>query len=271
MIWGLRFFTEEFLPDGCPFVIGGGLIRDGLGGARPGDIDIWLPSNIRFTDCEVFRDHFLDSMVEGSECRIVFRGPDARGTLGYEAAVDAVAYSDVNNHWVMECDIPNAPKVNFMRSMTEWHDDSQEFFNGLMRAFDIDICMMFMGYAMGQEEPTHIIMPEHIVKWWDEGSFQGDRYDPRLNIIYWNASRWATTAKNRTEARISKMNSKYAFDLTLESIRLIETDDIIATPVTLKKAMDMRKFIYPFPTPEYQNEPEEDWFNGTEGAVLQAS
>lgn len=249
----LQRVTETILPSGCPFTIGGGLVRDALGGARPDDVDIWLPSNVTIEDCNAFQ-YWFQTQISGCECSIVFRGPGARGTMTLEESIAAVAYSDVNNHWVAECHIPGFPKVNFMRSMVPWTGDTQEFYNGLMRCFDLDICMMFIGFERGSKaESKYVIMPLHIVDACKrKARFANFTRTPSLNIIYWNALRMAHTAEQRTQGRIDKMNRKYQFNLTLDSIRLIETEDIIACPVKISQAVRWVDYIYAMPQPSYQ-------------------
>lgn len=246
--------TESFLPSGCPFTVGGGLIRDGFGGARPGDIDIWLPSNIAIPDCDAFRQHLIDRFDDPElDVRCIFRGPDAHGGMDFTTAMESVNYTDVNNHWVMEVNPVGAPKINFMRSMTLWQDDSQAFFNGLMRAFDLDVCMLFMAWEAGQDTTPYVVIPLHMAEWCLE-SFRGEQHVPRLNMVYWNKMRWDRTSERRTQGRIDKMNAKYEFNLNLQSIRLIETEDIIACPVKIKDMAVWRNYIFPSPTAAYMTE-----------------
>lgn len=240
--------TEQILPDGCPFVIGGGLARDALGGARPDDIDIWLPSNVSIEDCVLFRD-WLQTQLVGVETQIVFRGPGARGTLDLEASLAAVAYSDVNNHWVAECALPGYPKVNFMRTMVPWTGDTQAFFDTVMRSFDLDICMMFLAFDRGVYETKYIIMPLHVVNACEN---RGRRPEPGLNAIYWNRARMEQTSRERTNGRIEKLNRKYQFGMRLETIQLLETDQIVACPVKISKAVRWVDMIYAMPQPSYQ-------------------
>lgn len=265
----LRTLTETILPSGCPFVVGGGLIRDGFGGARPGDIDIWLPSNISNPDCDAFRHFLLERFDDFDlDCRVVFRGPDAHGGMDLELATAAVEYTDVNNHWVMEINREDIPKINFMRSMTPWRDDSQAFFNGLMRAFDLDICMLFMAWERGQDTTPYVIIPLHMAEWCKE-SFRGEQHVTRLNMVYWNKLRWDRTSEQRTEGRIRKMNSKYEFNLSLDNIRLIETEDIIACPVKVRDMAEWRGYIFPLPTAAYMTEEVTD--GEATGQVLQTA
>lgn len=261
--------TEAILPSGCPFVVGGGLIRDGFGGARPGDIDIWLPSNITLPDCDAFRQFCIDRFDDVElDARIVFRGPDAHGGMDLTLATAAVEYTDVNNHWVFEINSADAPKINFMRSMTPWADDSQAFFNGLMRAFDLDICMLFMAWERGEDVTPYVIIPLHMAGWCQE-SFRGERHVTRLNMIYWNKMRWDRTSEARTTGRINKMNSKYEFNMSIDNIRLIETEDIIACPVKVSDMAVWRGYIFPNPTAAFMDEEATD---GSEaGSLLQTA
>ncbi len=50
LITDIQMVIEPTLPQGCPFVIGGGLIRDAILGGRPSDIDVWLPCNLSMGD-----------------------------------------------------------------------------------------------------------------------------------------------------------------------------------------------------------------------------
>lgn len=252
MLGALRQATEGYLPDGCPFVIGGGLVRDGFGGARPGDIDIWLPSNISVDACEEFLEVITDSF-EGSSGAIVFRGPQANGGEWTEGTQNLADYSDVNNHWVIEVEIPDYPKVNFMRSMLQWTNDSQAFFNGLMRFFDIDICMMFLAYERGQSDTRYVIVPQHMVQWFAQ-SYRGETVPPRLNSIYWNRARMDMTSHDRTQARMDKMNAKYNFGMTMDTVRMIEQDSIVAYPVLIRNFAGWTNYIFPSVTPAYQTE-----------------
>lgn len=265
----LRTMTESILPSGCPFVVGGGLIRDGFGGARPGDIDIWLPSNITTPDCDAFRQFCIDRFDDVElDARVIFRGPDAHGGMDLADATAAVEYTDVNNHWVFEINTPYGPKVNFMRSMTPWVDDSQAFFNGLMRAFDLDICMLFMAWEQGQDQTPYVIIPLHMAEWC-KTSFFGERHVTRLNMVYWNKLRWDRTSERRTQGRIDKMNSKYEFNLSLDNIHLIETEDIIACPVKVSDMAVWRGYIFPMPTAAYKNEEAPD--ASETGSLLQTA
>lgn len=257
---------EEYLPDGCPFVLGGGLIRDAIGGARPGDIDVWLPSNTSLQDYEEFIEVFSDC-IPAAVSRCIFTGPNARGDrpMQFTAAQEQADYGDVNNHWVVETDIPGWPKINFMRSMTVWNNDSQAFFNGLMRAFDLDCCMFFIGYDRGQTDIRHVIMPSHLVP----GLFRSNERSPlRMNVLHWNQYRFNETSARRVLARLDKINAKYQYNATIDNIVIMPTESIVAVPVTLKRIMLCVRAIYPMPQWEFRNEPPVENTNGNTGSVL---
>lgn len=237
----LRLFTYDALPTGCPFVVGGGLVRDSILGGRPSDIDIWLPSNLQagFVGAESFLSMLALWAPEDTYFEVLFRGPDHDGTNGQAPGDTPVGatpneYGDVANHWVIEMQVPGWPRVNFMRSMTQWRSDSQEFFNGLMRAFDIDHCMFFIGWMNGQSNVNTVIMPEHML------SRDSRRF--RLSELHWNQWRLGSTPAARVESRLIKMYSKYSYGFrTAQEIEaeglVIPLDQIVARPVLLSQAM----------------------------------
>lgn len=257
----LRIGIEQILPDGCPFVIGGGLIRDALGGARPGDIDIWLPSNI--TNCQLIRDALPNFriMFPGAYLNAIFQGPGSTNDVDLVVAQNTGEYADINNHWVFEMTALNMPKINFMRTMVEWTGDAQAFFTGIMRGFDIDICMLYIGYMRGQENPTHVIMPQHMIQGLRNGTRQmrlNTAYGMQMNDLHWNAARLNRTAEARVLARIQKMNEKYAFHANMERIQPIPQDHIIAVPVELREFARYTDRLLPYPMPAYtRNLPDE--------------
>lgn len=247
------------LPNDCPFIIGGGLIRDAILGGRPKDIDVWLPTNITHIDLTAFlgraRHHFPEHNVT-----CVFEGPGAHlapSTMNPWAGTDILgpdqhAYGDVNNNWVVEMTHPTLPDVNFMRSMTPWEGQAQPFFNSLMRAFDIDHCMFFVGYMAGQEDCNTVIMPQHMAQ-----AVTSDRIvHGHMNEVYWNQYRMNITSQARIIERVRKMNSKYNLRISenMDTIRRIAVEDIIATPVLLKTLMRKVNVIRCFALPMYQNQ-----------------
>lgn len=253
----LRNWSYNALPEDCPFVVGGGLIRDSLLGGRPSDIDIWLPSNILdpFRSVEQFCSR-LAAEYQGADIQILFRGPDHNG-LGATAPDVAPGdsdYGDVANHWVVEMQIEGWPRVNFMRSMARWGTEggAQAFFNGLMRAFDIDHCMFFIGWARGQRDVNTVILPRHMT--------QRDTRRFRLSELHWNQYRADRTSAARVEARIVKMMSKYMYAMRTPSEifttgYVIPVDQIIAQPMYIQDAMRLLNRHAPLPTYQNQREP----------------
>lgn len=236
----------EVLPVGCPFIIGGGLIRDAILGGRPSDIDVWLPGNILRAGVADFVSK-LNVDFPAAEINIVFQlGTQVTSEfdeLSPTLREEGENYGDLNNHWVLEMQVEGWPKVNFMRSLHPW-TTPQPFFNSLMRNFDIDHCMFFIGWMPGQRDVNTVIMPQHMIN---------NRYrDYRLNEIYWNQHRLNTTSAARVESRLIKMASKYMYSfLTVEEIeqydRILRTDSIHATPVLFRQAM-RRLSVLPMPT-----------------------
>ena len=255
---------ESVLPDGCPVIIGGGLIRDALYGGRPNDIDIWLPSNITIPDVDAFCAHLVRTGYgpqQGFQGQIIFRGPGSRveevedfphGILGGfdNAENDNAGYGDVHNHWVIEiqtapglmtAETPgrNHPKVNIMRNMARWNGDAPAFFTEIMRNFDLDLCMYFVGYMPGQTSVNTVIMPQHLLD--SLTTRRNGRIDiARLNEVYWNQARLETTSTERILGRIRKMNQKYqslGLPEDIERISMIPTAEIIAVPVLFSHLM----------------------------------
>lgn len=244
------------LPDGCPFVIGGGLVRDALYGGRPNDIDIWVPSNISVPDVDAFCAHLVRTGYgpnDNFQGQVIFRGPGAQvrevedqpvfGGFN-DAEHDDANYGDVHNHWVIEIQNTSEtfahPKVNIMRNMARWTGDAPAYFTELMRNFDLDICMYFIGYMPGQNTVNTVIMPQHVRQAMVEASMRGTRTMPTsINEVYWNQARLQTTSVERIRSRVQKMNDKYQLRLPMEieNIRMIRTADIIAEPVALSYLM----------------------------------
>lgn len=256
MIGRLRGAIERVLPDGCPFVIGGGLIRDALYGGRPNDIDIWLPSNIHVPDVDAFCAHMVNSGYgprQGFQGQVIFRGPgSAARDVGtpWEAAEDTQGYGDVHNHWVVEIEPtaahpedpvppPDHPRINIMRNMARWTGDAPSFFTEIMRNFDLDLCMYFVGIMPGQNTINTVIMPQHLLTNLRVSNQNNRVVHTRMNEVYWNQARLETTSVERILGRIRKMNEKYTVRITetIENIPVIRTEEIIAVPVLFRDLM----------------------------------
>jgi hypothetical protein len=244
------------LPDGCPFVIGGGLVRDAIMGGRPNDIDVWLPSNITVPDCDAFCAHLVRTgygVADGFQGQVIFRGPgsdvrevEAEPILGgfHNAEYNAENYGDVHNHWVIEVENTSEefahPKVNIMRNMARWTGDAPAFFTEIMRNFDLDLCMYFIGYMPGQNSINTVIMPRHLRIGLMSAASNGARtVQTHINEVYWNQARLNNTSEERIRSRVVKMNQKYMLRLpeAIEDIRMIPTADIVAEPVQLSFLM----------------------------------
>jgi hypothetical protein len=229
--------------------LGGGFVRDAILGGRPSDLDIWLPSNLgayvsttAFTD--LIRNHTTTTVTS------LFIGPGAQEARVIEGG-DTEGYGDVNNHWVLEMqendefrpDLLPVPRVNFMRSLTPWTGDSQAFFNSLMRSFDLDICMMFVGLMPTDREVRYVIVPQHLAM--RALGRQGFTPYAQMNMLYWNQMRLQTTAPARIQTRLEKMYSKYSCRMLytqeefIEANAVIPTEDIHATPISLQSFMGL--------------------------------
>lgn len=264
--------VRSLLPEGCPFVVGGGFVRDIILGGRPSDIDVWLPSNLR--RCEL-ADEFVQYMLEDNmvPSAIVFRGPGSRtegeNLHGASGAHASQAYLDINNHWVAE--VPanssggiggydNAPAINFMRTMVTWDGDAQAFFTGLMRSFDIDTCMFFMGWDQTEniQNIRHAIMPQHLWNLWRHriGGNRQDLRQLRINEIHFNELRANAASATRLAARIDKMCLKYHFSRprSIEEVQRIPVDQIVALPVDLTALRRMTsRWDSSIPGPTFNN------------------
>lgn len=226
------------MPAGCPIVLGGGIVRDAILGGRPGDIDIWLPSNISVPNVDEFMARMTsDWFFQENEVRCIFSGPGAHGAI--TGPVDG-EYGDVGNHWVLETEEPEMPKINIMRSFSAWSGDSQAYFDDLMQRFDIDACMMFIGIEQGNPNWNHVIIPLHLYSNLVRpraNTFMPFRF--LINELHWNQGRVNTTSQARFDARLVKMRSKYSFSNTDRTNRLqvIPTAAFVATPVPLSLVM----------------------------------
>lgn len=245
MMDDLRSFTNACLPTGAPFIVGGGLVRDALLGGRPSDIDIWMPGNITWANSRDFMTR-LGQQYPGADIQLIFSLPERNNNMFTGepmATAEGDTYGDLNNHWVIEMQIEGWPRVNFMRTLHPW-TTPQPFFNALMRNFDIDACMFFVGWMPGQRECNTVIMPRHMT--------QGNNRQYNLNEIYWNQHRMNVTSAARIEARLVKMCTKYCYrNMTMGAIerdgRILQTDRIIATPVAFRDALSYTRGM-PDPT-----------------------
>lgn len=206
----IRDMLSHCMPRGCPFVIGGGFVRDGIFGAPIGDIDIWLPSNmIADSDWEAFistMNRHQTEIVGGNpftNTSVVFNRPD--GMDG--------EYRDLVNHWVIQTTI--APQtynpsytyqIQFMRTNVEWTGDTQAYFDGLLQQFDFDLCMMFLAWDYDvrfdmSPNGRHLICDR---AWWGRVQDSIEVYPGyKLNPLR------ATTSPDRMSGRHRKMFSKY--------------------------------------------------------------
>lgn len=251
----IRELVAQTLPLGCPFVIGGGLVRDSILGGRPSDIDVWLPSNLRQASEVDFISHLTQefgvTLFGETVIETIFRGPGHDGSpTSMTPEGQTSEYGDVNNHWVMELKVgsdmgwDSFPKVNFMRTMVQWENDAQAYFTGLMRIFDLDACMMFMGWMPGESilNSRTVIMPAHLHNIWSGRT--GSRHDTRtlrMNTLHYNAARANVTSEARQLARVEKMRTKYTFvrASTLGEISIIPVESIVAVPVALSSLIQI--------------------------------
>lgn len=232
------------------------------------------------SDQEQFRA-YIEAVQPNADVAVVFSGPGAHialgrnqaAPLGVEASPEGDAYGDVNNRWVMELNYADMPKVNFMRSMTPWNNDTQAFFNGLMRAFDIDQCMYFIGYEPGQQTVNQVILPEHLAHTFMDAQSSGRLEDRnrirnnlrnfRLNELYWNRYRLELTSRQRINDRVIKMVNKYAFlnrdmDQIIAHNNMINLEDIVATAMPLSLVMrvvNSDRDLIPIPMAHNRREP----------------
>lgn len=251
----LAFTLGAALPDGCPMVIGGGLIRDAIMGGVPGDIDIWLPANIAIpeggysnlggpTNVGSFASWIRTQMNLPALPATVFAmggGGTFEQTLGAPVVGHEHAYRDVSNHWVVEFNY-NGFQINIMRSMVPWTGDSERFFTRLMQNFDMDLAMFFVGMEIPQRSrvftpPMNVILPSHIVR-----DLQDETPILKWN---WNQERFQVTSSDRLRVRTTKLNSRYDFE---DDPGVIPTAMIVATPVEFSFVMEAQ-YLFPFPQP----------------------
>jgi len=192
---------------------------------------------------------------QGFQGQVIFRGPGSRveevqeGIFGgfNNAEHDEAGYGDVHNHWVVELQpmgnnlagVPAAdcPRINIMRNMARWTGDAPSFFTEIMRNFDLDLCMYFVGYMPGQNTVNTVIMPQHLQNSLLNSRINHHRVAPtRINEVYWNQARLETTSTERILSRVRKMNEKYTLNLPedIQRIVMIPTAEIIAVPVLFR-------------------------------------
>lgn len=190
---------RSILPDGCPAVIGGGVVRDGIMGGQPNDIDVWLPSNINITSTQDLRV-WCEGVFQ-SNTQVIFSGPE-------NVEQEGEGYRDMSNHCVLEFNDLRGFKINIMRTMTQWsNDDPSAFFRGVMRNFDIDLCMFFVafGYETIGIHTPHVIMPRHLVAQLNDTTGVTNR----IRQFCWNLHRLENMSDARMDMREAKMYSKF--------------------------------------------------------------
>ncbi|AUV61770.1 hypothetical protein FDJ28_gp24 [Pseudomonas phage Bjorn] len=224
------------LPEGCPMVIGGGIIRDAIMGGVPVDIDVWLPSNVAQNSHDIYDfSRVITDAFPGIRVQHVFEGP-----RDLNPANDPNNYRDMSNHWVVEFDVGTV-KFNVMRTMTQWTGDSAAFFGSVMQNFDIDLCMMFTGAmptgrGFFAEPVTNIILPSNIVENLQDGR--------AIDTFCWNRFRYEQTNVARRNFRRDKIISRYGVQ---EGV-VLERAQFIPTPVELTFVLEAQSLL-PFPQP----------------------
>lgn len=227
----------RFLHDVCGFTddqpvsLGGGIVRDLLLGGTPNDIDLWLPANTACDDVALMIDHITRRFQV--QVNLVF-------SLNAHTDANPENYSDVSNHWVLEF-IVNGYKFNVMRSMVNW-ENPQQFYTDLMRNFDIDLCMFFIGWLPNSSSfgwRNNIIMPDHLKIDLEEGL--------RVNFTTWNRWRLENTSDARKLLRNNKMSERYEVDSAHHHHGVIDREDIIATPVPISWFLT-KVHLMPLPT-----------------------
>lgn len=208
----IRAMLTHCMPQGCPFVVGGGFVRDGIFGAPIGDIDIWLPSNmVADSDWESFismlNNQELLNENPFNSTSVIFNRPD--GMDG--------EYRDLVNHWVIQTTItPQAYnrnytyQIQFMRTNVEWTGDTQAYFDGLLQQFDFDLCMMFLAWDYGvnfnmSPNGRHLICDR---AWWERLQ-RAERLEAITGAGYKLNPLRAGTSATRMNDRHRKMRSKY--------------------------------------------------------------
>lgn len=235
------FYTEDQRDQNVPVVLGGGVVRDVLLGGIVNDVDIWLPSNIQMQD--------VQSAISSLQNR--FNTPvDLIFNLNADSDANSENYRDVSNHWVLEFTLRGI-KFNIMRTMVPW-EAPEQFFTGVMRNFDIDLCMMFVGWLPGRVEWRNaVIIPQHM----RNDLAEGHHYD----TVTWNRWRLNATSQTRIDSRNAKMRARY--NLQHQFTGRIPREDIVATPVSIAFLIEhMEQFPLPIiPVSEtIEVDPEED-------------
>lgn len=260
LAWNLRrtmndiaSFLDTVLPSDCPVIFGGGLIRDGLFGARPGDIDVWLPANITVPHIlagrppredptgGTFIGHLAASFGINNigPFHTIFNAP-----AGFNLAVPAEAenpYRDMTNHWVVSGQINNFP-VQFMRTNVPWENDPQDFMNRLMRNFDLDFCMFFLCVERGSESVDTARSTEFVIA---PNALLDVPDGAMWSQLGWNTAR-NVTSEARRQARIDKLRGKYFFQPGLQDIA---PEDIVAAPIPVGLIFE-QMVAYPLPVLE---------------------
>lgn len=211
-----------------PVTMGGGFVRDLLLGGTPNDIDLWLPSTTGCNDVALMINH----IQERFRCpvNIVF-------SLNAHDDANPANYSDVSNHWVIEF-VVDGYKFNVMRTMVNW-SSPQQFYTDLMRNFDIDLCMFFIGWLPIVDSTTwrgHVIMPSHLKGDLEEGL--------QVNFTTWNQWRLQNTSDARKTLRNNKMSERYEIS---DHTGVIDRNDIVAVPVPISWFLT-KVHLMPLPT-----------------------
>lgn len=209
------------------------MVRDGIMGGRPNDIDVWLPSNINITSTEGLRLWCRDAF--NAPVEVIFNGPE-------NVHQDGEGYRDMSNHCVLEFTNMFGFKINIMRTMTQWVDgDPSAFFRGVMRNFDIDLCMFFVafGYETYGTNTPYIIMPRHLVNQLNDTT----GITNRIRQFCWNRFRLDTMSDSRRAMRSEKMHSKFT---GLGPEGTIEVNEIEPQVVTVAWLMTKMHFL-PYP------------------------
>lgn len=241
-------FVSRILPEDCPFIIGGGFVRDGLMGAPISDIDIWLPQNLShinplgIDDEEVYASNMIrminaylhvGGMSWTHDTHSLFEAPFA----GLDANPDGTAYHDMSNHWVVGTTVNGYP-IQFMRTNVEWENNPSEFMSSLCRNFDIDLCMMFLCVQRDATSVDECRSTEYIVMPSEIPEYIGDPDSDIMDTMLWNTAR-NTTSMARKVSRFNKMASKYRLRRATgyDDFDEIRPDGIEAVPVPLSFLM----------------------------------
>lgn len=213
-----------------PLVLGGGIVRDAIMGGQPNDIDVWLPSECHIRNAQEAQAWV--TAIFGVSCDIIFSGPENVEEAGE-------GYRDMSNHWVLEFSL-HGFKVNLMRTMTPWVEgDPAAFFRGVMRNFDIDLCMFFLALEREGIHTPYVIMPRHLQR-----QLEGvNGVTPQIRQFCWNGHRLDTMSDARRTMRSDKMHQKFP---GLGPEGTIEVDEIEPQVVTIAWLMTKMEY-FPFP------------------------